>query len=316
MSEIDQIIFQESPKTFMEILKVSNKEVPFANALAFFFRPNEKHGLGTLFIDSLLATQCYELSTADKDSKEDLFINKGCGCSASPLQPPFDKDSVQVLVEQKVGLDKRIDLLIVADKFVICIEFKINHDLDNPLGEYRKYVADNYGDKRQYFVVLTPYRKKATGAASKFIASNAEFKLVILSHFVRTVKDKMNAYSNTDSESRYYGYFRELVQTVENRKIRHIRGNTLIELSQRINESGIACNLHNKNGGFLEIKENGSAVKVRVKPSGWQFEKWLGKERVDVVTIEDKKIGYNGLVERVREYFEAALEKDTLKAHC
>ena len=33
-------IFKEPRKTFMEILKVNNREVPFANLLAFLFRPN------------------------------------------------------------------------------------------------------------------------------------------------------------------------------------------------------------------------------------------------------------------------------------
>ena len=65
---IEEIIFQEPRKTFMEILKVNQREVPFANVLAYFFRPNEKHGLGDFFIQSLLNTNCQEL---DKEKSID-----------------------------------------------------------------------------------------------------------------------------------------------------------------------------------------------------------------------------------------------------
>jgi hypothetical protein len=37
-------------KTYLEILKVSRREVPIANLLAYFFDPNESHGLGELYI--------------------------------------------------------------------------------------------------------------------------------------------------------------------------------------------------------------------------------------------------------------------------
>ncbi len=46
MDFIENILKEkESPKTYLEILKVHNKEIPIANLLAFFFRPDEKHGL-------------------------------------------------------------------------------------------------------------------------------------------------------------------------------------------------------------------------------------------------------------------------------
>ena len=72
---IDEIIFQEPRKTFMEILKVNQREVPFANVLAYFFRPNEKHGLGDLFIQSLLNTNCQELDKEKSIDKKLLLEN-------------------------------------------------------------------------------------------------------------------------------------------------------------------------------------------------------------------------------------------------
>jgi len=54
MENVEQIIFTEPRKTFLEILKVNQLEVQFANILAFFFRPNENYKLDTLFLDALL----------------------------------------------------------------------------------------------------------------------------------------------------------------------------------------------------------------------------------------------------------------------
>ena len=55
-----------TPKTFSEIMKTHNTEVPMANLLEFFFKPNEKHNLGDLFIKSLLNTPCLELKNNKK----------------------------------------------------------------------------------------------------------------------------------------------------------------------------------------------------------------------------------------------------------
>ena len=123
----DNIIFKEPRKTFMEILKVNNSEVPFANILAFFFRPNENHKLETLFIDALLETKFTNIS---KNQDEEI---------AQEI-PVYEKKSVKVIVEQKTKNESRIDILIITNTFVICIEFKINHELNNPLDDYKDYV--------------------------------------------------------------------------------------------------------------------------------------------------------------------------------
>ncbi len=82
-----------------------------ANLLAFFFRPNEKHGLKNLFINALLSTRHYSLNSLKSDElriKDDVEIS-----------------NVKVRTEVNAGNDKRIDILIDTANFVICIEFKI-----------------------------------------------------------------------------------------------------------------------------------------------------------------------------------------------
>jgi len=146
---LEPIIFQEPVKTLIELLKVHNREVPFANLLAFYFRPKEEHKLGSLFLEALLDTQFSEIgkSNQNQETKQDLVM------------PKYDKDSVKVRVEVPIKNNKeknvelpqkdgRVDILITSDTFVICIEFKINHHLDNPLSEYQKFVEKNILTKR------------------------------------------------------------------------------------------------------------------------------------------------------------------------
>lgn len=137
-----EIFFSDPKKTFMEILKVHNKEVPFANLLAFFFRPKETHELGTLFIDSLLEM----INEKEYSAIEKIDYDK--------------KFKVEVHVEKKTSIGNRIDILIVTNTFVICIEFKIDHDLDNPLEDYKKYIEEHseYSQLKKHYLVLTPYK--------------------------------------------------------------------------------------------------------------------------------------------------------------
>ena len=253
-------IFKEPRKTFMEILKVNNREVPFANLLAFFFKPNEKHGLGDKFIKALLETNCSDLVSQNQEIKENPLKSNGIGYD---IIENIIGEKVKVIVEQPTAENKntsksdlnkkRIDILIVAENFVICIEFKINHDLNNPLEEYIKFISENYSGKRKYYVVLTPYKKESIGNAK----NNTEFKQVILSHFIDKVKEKLPQNFKTDyTENHYYEYFKDFIQTVENRKIKSGRHLFFETLNQEINNQKINSKFHTQKDGFLEIQKN------------------------------------------------------------
>ena len=296
-NEVDNIIFQDPKKTFMEILKVHNKEVPFANLLAFFFRPKEIHDLGTLFIDSLLNTKYTNIS---KNKVEELTLEK--------LE--YDKKSVKVLVEEPTKKG-RIDVLVITNTFVICIEFKINHFLNNPLEDYKKFIEEHpeYSKKEKYYFVLTPFEKPPIEEAKRYFEENNEFKQIILSHFVKTVKHNLqDTFGNSQEKNGYYHYFNEFIQTVENRKIRSLRRITLNKLSEKLNKSilnkGLESKYHlNNQGGFLEIKKDQNALKIRIKPEGWQIEKWKNNEKY----LSDTEIKSTDLIAKIEESIRAFL---------
>ncbi len=285
-----EIIFRDPKKTFMEILRVHNKEVPFANLLAFFFRPKETHELGTLFIDSLIEMINHkESSTLEKID--------------------FDRKSkIEVHVEKKTSKANRIDLLIVTNTFVICIEFKINYELNNPLHDYKTYIEEHseYSHLTKLYIVLTPYKKEATGEAEIYFKSNSDFKQFILSDFIAVVKGKRAQYENKKNDS--FKYFEDFIQTVENRKIRSKRESKLESLKNELNitlfDKGLETIFRSNNqGGFLEILQGKDALKVRIKDGDWQIEKWENKTSQFCLKIE-----YNNIISKIHELIECNLQ--------
>ena len=246
-------MFNEPHKTFMEILKVNDKEVPFANLLAFFFRPKEKHGLKNLFIATLLQTKYSEL-TANSSKFENSLIDLN-GTITGNIDD-YIGNKVNVIVEQKTVSkenllrpelnNKRIDILIIAENFVICIEFKINHVINNPLEEYKKFANEEYPNKKKYFIVLTPNRKEIKNNAK----NNTEFKQVVLSHFVENIKLNLPPnFKKNSTTNKYYDYFIDFIQTVENRKIKFLRYNFFESLYIALKrDKKIFCNI--KNGRY------------------------------------------------------------------
>ena len=306
--KINRIIFEKSPKTFMEILKAHKREVQFANALAFFFRPKEKHGLKTLFIDALLNTNCTELKTDDSKSNNNLVKFNGANCNNPNEELAYKIDDVKVKAEDPTDNKKRIDILIETDTFVICIEFKINHVLNNPLENYRNFFSKEAKGKRIYFIVLTPNKKEAKGDAKIFINSNSEFKQVILSHFFKKIEELLPDYNNEIEEyDRYYSYFNDFLQTVKNREIQYERHKVLQSLNLEINIT-TKCEFNPK--GFLEIKKKNHSIKLRIITQldkietkympGWQIEKWEKNKKIEILKNLDSQSTFEEIIKEIK----------------
>lgn len=263
-------------------MKVHTREVPLANLLAFFFKPNEKHDLGTLFIEALLKTPCYEFSgnngsqpLKDIDSERPFCLND------------INPGEIKVEVEKPTTEGNKIDILILAEEFVICIEFKINHELENPLESYSNFVKASYPGKRYFFVVLTPYKKEPIGNARNYFDEQIEFKQVILSHFFREVRKNLpKEFMEEEKKGKFHGYYKELEQTILNRKIRSERNKILLLLKSHFAEK-YRCTCHNNiSGGFLEINDKTCHFKIRIKSTGWYFEKWTKNNEFEKILIE------------------------------
>lgn len=97
----------------MEVAGYPHYENVASNMLAFFFQPNEEHGLGDLLLASLLGAVFGE-ELQNWECPSDVTVHREHGTQAGG----------------------RLDLLIVAGDLVIGIENKIYHKLTNDLTDY------------------------------------------------------------------------------------------------------------------------------------------------------------------------------------
>lgn len=261
MIQIDEMIFNECKKTFMEQMKVHKRETAFAAILAYYFKPHEDHGLNDLFLKALFNK-----------------INSGNN---------FEWNNEKVSVKLEVPTQKgRIDILISSNKFVICIEFKINHELNNPLGDYVQYVNDKFkiDDSHKHFILLTPFKKEAREKA----IGTLEFKEIILSELFQEVESTFKKREEVYSKNTKLQFYEDLVQTVKNRRIRSQRFNILNEIQTELSNKKIPSSFHNNNqGGFIEIKSSEFTTKLRVNQKGWQFEKWIDDKKFYTLEFND-----------------------------
>mgnify|MGYP000616227342 CR=1 FL=1 len=286
-------------RTYLGILRVHEQEVPMANLLAYYFRPNEEHGLGDLFIRSLLATNYYDLDKGN--SKEGETCNQWLELLKIIEEKPLDfskvKVSTEVTTKNSTDASKYIDILIETEEFVICIEFKINHKLNNPLETYQKYIEEEYPKKKKIFIVLTPTHK----APSKSVK---DFKGVVLSHFIKKVTDNLPCeYFLRNTDNIHAQYFTDFIQTIRNRGTRvQVEGivkkneytlDTVPFIETKDDELGAFWvgkiaeyklkalaeqkdfRYHNKGEKkWVEVKKKGYALKIRIEADKWKIEKW------------------------------------------
>jgi hypothetical protein len=225
---------EKTKKTFLEVLGIARREVPIGNLLGFFLDSRKEHGLADLFLRCLFETTCYELK--EQQQAGSLFSNRfllnESGVYTNCDQPDISEITVEsVKLEDTTEDNLRIDILIKAKKFIIVIEFKINHVLNNQLDAYERHVKDNYSKKDNipvFFVILTPWKK----AHEDKDIDNSTFKHVVLSEFVSNVKKALTVeVKNKINSNYYYPFLMDFIQTVDNRR----QQNDLIEL---LKESG------------------------------------------------------------------------------
>lgn len=105
---------KKAPKTLLEISRFPHYELACSNILAFFLDPAEEHGLGDIFLKSLLiAAECIE-----NDPEKSL-------------------GNVKVIREDRTDSNKSIDIVVEGKDFVLGIENKIFADASyNPYTLY------------------------------------------------------------------------------------------------------------------------------------------------------------------------------------
>ena len=139
---------KERKKTIMDIAGIDHLETKWSSIYAYFFNPREKHGLGTLFYDSLSEI------IQKKESNKKIQMND---FSVKTEEPAKEED----------GSTKFIDILLSDGEYAIIIENKVNASLYNPLQTY--WDSIKIEDSKKCGIVLSLYDINASKYNSNYI---------------------------------------------------------------------------------------------------------------------------------------------------
>ncbi len=120
-------------KTMLEVGGKGYFENPTSDLLAFFCDPQEEHEFGDMVLGALI--KCLP-----EHAKPDLL-----NLASKPMRE----------LSTNTG---RIDLMFEGDDWILTIENKIYHNLNNDFEEYENYIKTNNKDKKKlFFAVLAPF---------------------------------------------------------------------------------------------------------------------------------------------------------------
>jgi hypothetical protein len=197
-------IEMKNPNIF-EILSITKKEIRHSNFLAWLLDSNGTHGLGNLFLQKFLRV----IAKSDKLIElDELDI------------PDINHNDVEIRREWN-----NIDILIIFDDLVICIENKIDSmDHSNQLRKYRDLVTDRFPNKkRKAFIYLSP-----TGASpndsneSKFYSELSYFEIIdFCQGLIKLYGESMNPRVRT--------YLQDYIQTLNSTLMNESKANKLAD---------------------------------------------------------------------------------------
>lgn len=156
-----------------DILKISRAEIRHSNFLGWLLDPNENHGLKELVLNRFLRDifsdeKAKELSVLDAET--------------------LDYSTVSLKREWQ-----NIDLLIVVDQKVICVENKVDSkEHSNQLTRYKKIIEENFPKHEQVFVYLTPQGDHPTTEKEHYIPYSYERFAENLERILHVYGDTLN----------------------------------------------------------------------------------------------------------------------------
>lgn len=147
-NEFEKLDLELQTPNIFQILNISKAEIRHSSFLSWLLDSNGNHGLGKLFLLRFIR----DVATSDMaEELDELEISD------------LNFDNVEIRREWK-----NIDLLIVFDSLVICIENKIDSkDHSNQLLKYKEIVDENFPRKKKAFIYLTPFGEEPTSSFGK-----------------------------------------------------------------------------------------------------------------------------------------------------
>lgn len=182
----------EDESTFLDLCHYSGErfEEICSRILEFYFQPNNKHGFGDLWFNSL----CQLI---------------GCECDDA-----FEmKTRTEEFTYSSQEKYKRIDIILETPSLIIAIENKIGAGLYNQLDVYKEHIEITYPSLKQKLVVLTAH----TFSGQEIIKANQNgFVVIGYDKLFKMVKSMIGSYVSNCNQ-KYLVFMLDFMKTVENR---------------------------------------------------------------------------------------------------
>lgn len=240
-------IKERSGSTFLEIAKCPNYENVWSNILAFYCNPNNEHKLYDLLLNSIFETIGEKITV-------------------------INFKSIRVITEYSTDLGNRIDIVILADNFVLGIENKIDASLYNDLEDYSNTIEDlamPFGIPT-FKIVLSKNRTNTSNGFSnityldliknikKNIGEHTAYSdtkyLIFLIDFLKNIENNINSQS-MEGNLEVINFFHNNVEKVNRLLDYHNKFNSdLIQkldlIDKNVNKKEINLNLENTKKKF------------------------------------------------------------------
>lgn len=222
-----------SDNTFLDIIDKSEHENSWSKILAFYFSPNKEHKLYELLLKSFFDSLPVENVNG--------FFDKDISDIISSLKSYkfHNLYNYKVKTEQVTEKDKRIDILITSDDFVIGIENKVNAPLYNDLDDYFAKVDSNCGNiKKPLLVVLSKYKQTYKLPfdsnnpldEKRLRKEERNYPNITYEKLLKNIKKNLGNYYNF-SNTKYFIFFLDFLSNIE----KQLNLNNMIENYELVN---------------------------------------------------------------------------------
>jgi hypothetical protein len=162
----------KNPNIF-SILKISKNEIRHSNFLSWLLDPLGSHKLGDIFLKRFLR----EVFSSDKFYDIDQVDVEG-----------MDLSKVEILREWR-----NIDLLIILDEVVVCIENKVlSKEHSNQLNKYKEVIQNQFSNHKRTYVYLNPDGDSSESEQEQFHPISYDFIVESLERIISVFGESIN----------------------------------------------------------------------------------------------------------------------------
>ena len=197
-------------KTFMEISGYPHYENVCSNILAFYLDPSNEHQFKDLILNSLLHLVVTDFSV------------------------DLDYEKIIVSREFQTNKNNRLDIVIFTDNYIIGIENKIFHHLNNDLVDYYKTLISLCHGERKPIAIILSLNELNTHYDLEFIKNN-HFVNITYECVFQNIKQNIGKYLSSSNIS-HVNYLTDFIKSIENLTTKTMENKALYEFFKNNSE--------------------------------------------------------------------------------